>query len=119
MIKRAKVGGEIGANGAAYKGGQFINTVADNPKGEAAGNAKPERKREVAPYVWEVAPDAGMIPLRVTFDSFAKFDRETQTYALRTDAGLAETLAYYGKDERDITPLIAAFNSGQRWTTAD
>lgn len=36
MKRQAKRGGEVGANGAQYAGGQFINTVAENPKGTAS-----------------------------------------------------------------------------------
>lgn len=54
--KRAKVGGEYGANGEFYEGGKFINTIAENQKKEGS-TAKKARKVEIAPYKWEVAPE--------------------------------------------------------------
>lgn len=57
--KQATKGGEYGANGEFYKGGAFINTVAENPKGSTKSK-KATRKQEVAPYVWEVAPEGMM-----------------------------------------------------------
>ena len=50
-MHNAKKGGEFGANGEWYKGGQF---VADTEDWEKTHNYKP-RKVCVAPYQWEVA----------------------------------------------------------------
>jgi len=57
---RAKAGGQVGANGEWYEGGQFIATT-DHAKSHKRA-AKSSGKVEVAPYVWEFAPE-GMAPI--------------------------------------------------------
>lgn len=44
--KRAKKGGEIGANGEFYEGGKFISTVEHNPK-RFGSSPKPVKLRKV------------------------------------------------------------------------
>ena len=51
--RRAASGGEIGKNGEAYKGGQFIANT-DHPKGQP--KAKKVRKSEIRPWVWAERP---------------------------------------------------------------
>lgn len=53
MAHNAKKGGEFGANGEWYKGGQFVADLEDTVKG--AGAARGPRKVCVAPYEWVVA----------------------------------------------------------------
>lgn len=48
--KQAKAGGEYGANGSFYKGGTFINTVAENAKGSAK---QPIARRAARPLTEE------------------------------------------------------------------
>ncbi len=50
--RRADVGGEVGPNGEFYKGGQFIATTEDRPKG---GNLSWESRPKTD---WEVQRDA-------------------------------------------------------------
>jgi hypothetical protein len=52
---RARRGGEVAPNGAFYKGGQFINTVANNPKQSNISKESKTRKLEVAPYQYVLA----------------------------------------------------------------
>ncbi len=52
MAHNAKAGGEIGANGEFYKGGQFV-ADSDHPKGCAAPHGR--HKIMTAPYYWIVA----------------------------------------------------------------
>ena len=54
MTIQAKKGGELGANGEYYKGGQWINTVEENPKGSSISVKRGKSKKcEIAPYVWQ------------------------------------------------------------------
>lgn len=55
MKTQAKKGGEFGANGEWYKGGSFINTVPENPKGIAKAKKK-SGKKQIFPYQWAVPP---------------------------------------------------------------
>lgn len=56
MAHNAKAGGEIGANGEFYKGGQFVADSADTVKGKYLASGP--RKICVEPYKWVVAaPD--------------------------------------------------------------
>lgn len=55
MAHNAKSGGEIGANGEYYKGGQF---VADNPNtAKGMAQKKGQRKIQIAPYKWVIAKE--------------------------------------------------------------
>ena len=56
MAHNAKKGGEIGANGEFYKGGQFVADSADTIKSKYLSRGS--RKIEVEPYTWIFAgPD--------------------------------------------------------------
>jgi hypothetical protein len=108
--KRAAAGGEFGANGEWYEGGKFINTVPENSKRN--GTAKRgQGKQEIAPYVWEVAPEEGMISL---YRQFAG------VFGIVID-GVAvvrcsqHTMNYYGKNIDQINDMITRWNAGERW----
>ncbi len=108
--KRAAAGGEFGANGEWYEGGKFINTVAQNSKRNGS-TKRGQGKQEIAPYVWEVAPEAGMISL---YRQFAG------VFGIVID-GVAvvrcsqHTMNYYGKTIDQINDMITRWNAGQRW----
>lgn len=57
--KRAKKGGETGANGEWYEGGRFIATT-DHAKKPGSNQTKTTGKRQIEQGVWEVAPMKGM-----------------------------------------------------------
>lgn len=111
-MARAKQGGEYGANGEFYKGGQFLNTVAENPKKEGS---KPKRKktgkREVAPYTWEVQP---------TPEARSIYTMLAGVYG-RVEGGQMvlninpQTLSYYGDEQAEIEALANRWNNGERW----
>lgn len=108
--KRARKGGEIAPNGEFYKGGQFINTIEENPKRHAI-TTKATGKREVAPYVWEVAPNA---------DARSIYKRIAGVYGRVEDGRMVlninhQTLAYYGDTMEEITALCDQWNAGNRW----
>tara|TARA_R110000782_G_scaffold12895_4_gene38151 strand:+ start:19158 stop:19511 length:354 start_codon:yes stop_codon:yes gene_type:complete len=106
---RAKKGGEIGANGEFYKGGAFIATT-DHAKG-APRKARKARKQEVAPYVWEVAPEDGLKSLFGALGGVEEFNEGKFTFNERLSA------SYYGSPEQvaQRKDRIAAFNNGERW----
>jgi len=110
---RAKKGGEYGANGDFYKGGTFINTVADRPKGRTQSRRKKRKKIEIAPYVWEFPPTEKAVSLWSQLAGiYARYDRKTKTLVFDC---LPETLAFYGSTEDEVKDLIAKWNAGDRW----
>ena len=60
--RRAKTGGEVGANGDLYRGGEFIaNTPM--PKVARRKATTSTRRFEIAPYTHEVAPSGDVCPI--------------------------------------------------------
>ena len=110
--KRAAVGGEFGANGEWYEGGEFINTVADNAKRNAK-KRNTTRKQEIAPYVWEV-PAEGKSSLYRQFAGIFGNVRNGVA-VLRTDDRLSTTVEYYGRTLAEATKMIEDWNAGVRW----
>ena len=113
--KRATKGGEFGANGEWYEGGKFINTIPENRKREGS-IPKRSHKQEVAPYVWEVAPE-GMNSLYRKFAGL--FGKVINGVAILTDGGngdrLPEILNYVGKTQEEAQSIIDRWNAGERW----
>lgn len=60
-MDRATKGGEFGRNGEWYNGGQFLPNTDLGKRGSDGG--KGNRKSEIAPYEWAVAPEDGMIAI--------------------------------------------------------
>lgn len=52
MAHHAKKGGEIGANGEFYKGGQFVADSEETIKGERKRKPSGSRKIQIEPYKW-------------------------------------------------------------------
>lgn len=114
---RAKAGGEYGANGEWYKGGAFINTVPENPKGEAKKVSK-TGKQQYENYKWMVSPIEGQ---RALFEMLAGFEMP-----IRSKENWKDIVAFeFNSALRGefATPefieirkaRIAAYNGGQRW----
>ena len=107
---RAKKGGELGANGEWYEGGKFIATT-ERPKSQAEIR-KATRKQETAPYVWEVAPEIGLVAIFPGLSGIEHFSRETKTFSFNLglcgDFAQADVIA--SRKNR-----IKAFNSGKKW----
>lgn len=106
---RASKGGEIGANGEFYKGGQFI-AKTDAPKKRSVKRTG-TGKQQVEPYKWEVAPE-GKKSLFAMLAGMEIFNRAEMNFSfnseLRLDFALPEVV------EKRMA-RIAAFNSGERW----
>lgn len=110
--RRAKVGGETGANGEWYEGGKFIANT-DRAKGhKSAGHAT--GRQLIAPGVFEIAPADELVAIfpQLTVGFFA-FDRETGLFGEVINEA---ALAYYGADR--LLSLRDKYNAGERWTTA-
>lgn len=107
--KRAKAGGERGANGEWYEGGKFINTVPENRKRE--GSAKRGNgKQEIAPFVWQVSPEGK----RSLYRQFAGvFGRVVDGVAVLMCS--EQTLAYFRTSHAEAQNLIDRWNAGERW----
>jgi len=112
--KRAAKGGEFGANGEWYEGGKFINTVPENAKKAVIAKPAKAARERVAPYQFETAPVAGLRSIyQATVGIVAT--HEGDCLAVRTDAGLADTLAYLGKSMEWAVSMVARWNAGERW----
>jgi hypothetical protein len=108
---RAPAGGAFGANGEWYEGGKFINTVAQNAKGSAK-SVTAQGKREIEPYVWAVAPEAGMFSIYSRWN--ALWVRGVNGYEPVNETALA----YYGTTREEVQSKIDAYEAGQRWEAA-
>lgn len=105
---RAAKGGQLGANGEWYEGGKFINTVPENAKRHKKSSAG-TGKVQIAPYVWEVAPE-GKRPIWVKFAGF-------EGSLVRNDLSLVSetTIAYYGLNMTELAELAKRWHAGERW----
>ena len=111
MQTRAKKGGEYGANGEWYEGGKFINTIPENRKREGSG-PKGTGKQEIAPCVWEVAPEGMRSIYKQVAGICGKLDHKSGTF---TYSANPQILAYIGKTAEECQTLIDLYNAGQRW----
>ncbi len=110
--KRAAKGGEVGANGEWYEGGKFINTIPENRKKEGS-TPRGTGKQEIAPYVWEIAPEGKRSLYRQFAGVFGNVVDGVAT--LRTDERLDQTCQYYGVGREQAEDLIQRWNAGERW----
>ena len=116
MAHKAKAGGEIGANGEFYKGGQF---VADNPNTAKGSNPKKsQHKIQIEPYKWVVA-DADEFPIMnaAGIGTVSKFDDTYDIYNYQKIV-LADDAEYLckrnGWNLEQIKNFIARYNAGER-----
>lgn len=107
--KRAKAGGELGANGEWYEGGRFINTVPQNAKRYGSHKSKP-RKSEVEPYKWEVAPEGKASIYRMFAGVFGKMV-DGRLVVLCNE----QVFAYTGRSREEAQELADRYNAGERW----
>lgn len=107
--KRAAKGGEVGANGEWYEGGRFINTVAEQPK-RYGSVARKACKMEVAPFVWEVAPE-GKTSIYRQFAGIWGKCVDGKLVVLASE----QTFRYFGKTAEYAQSLADRWNSGERW----
>ena len=112
--KRAKQGGEYGANGEWYDGGRFINTIPENPKKAGSNRRGGPRKVEVEPSKWEESRE-GQFPIFSIVGTQAGWvDRWDESKGIVPDEN---GIRFYGSTWRgwDVTELCKLYNAGQRW----
>jgi len=107
---RANPGGQIGANGEFYKGGQFIART-DRPKGQPVRHKK-TGKREIEPFVWVLPPVEGAQAIFPRLSGRHPWNRDTKTFGFNEEF-IEDLGPIDGARERQ---LINLFNSGERWT---
>ena len=104
--RRAKTGGEIGANGEEYKGGQFIANT-DKPKSKPV---KKSGKQCIELYKWEV-PAEGM---------WSVWDRILHAFGGWEDYSTKKKIIVHPQYEN--TPsgkMVELWNKGQRWLSVE
>lgn len=119
MTIRAKAGGEIAPNGEFYKGGQFINTVAVNPKQAAIARKGNSNKRvEIAPYHWVINRESeGLTPIYGLLAGIVKI-KETCFKSgdwLADKSSASDQAITYCFPNGDFDYYVDAFNAGKRW----
>lgn len=107
--KRAPKGGAYGANGEWYEGGKFINTVAENGKRHGS-KPRGTGKQEIAPYVWEIAPEGKKSLFRQWAGIFGKL---IDGKAVMTCS--QQTLDYFCTTREQAQQLMDRWNAGERW----
>lgn len=117
MAHRAMRGGEIGANGEFYQGGQF---VADNPntvKGSAARTSG-KHKIEIEPYKWITAENGEKSIFSSLVGTIARWiygnDRKTDFKQIELVPNAAELCKRNGWNLAAATDLVARYNAGER-----
>ena len=112
MAHHAKKGGEIGANGEFYKGGQFVADCEDTVKGLRQHPHKKTRKVQIAPYQWvEVDRDYDSIFEHLVFGvvKWADWGKKVELAE-----GAAEICTRCEWNLDNFKALIDKWNAGER-----
>lgn len=132
-MNQAKKGGEKGLNGEQYKGGQFLPSSERTVKGAVKIKAS-SGKKEIAPFVWQVAPADDMLSIYDRISHYCIDNRRACEFVkgqgfvalqLAPDKFTAQGLMLISV-EPHICPmgeqrlawvkmLIERFNNGERW----
>jgi hypothetical protein len=110
MTMRAKTGGETGMNGEQYKGGQFLPNTA-LPKMQNKAKATGSKKQEIAPYVWEAAPEGKQSVYR-TYNVVWQWEVRGKTFKAIDNE---KTLAYFCIAKEKAQEMADKWNNGERW----
>jgi hypothetical protein len=114
--KRAKIGGEVGANGEFYEGGKFIATT-DHSKRHGSVKRKP-RKVQIRPFEWVIA-EPGQRPIfSIVGAGAAYIDRYDTSKGIAPYAPAFEMYGdrmYNGETLENIKNLCDRFNAGEIW----
>lgn len=108
--KRAKAGGEFGANGEWYEGGKFLNTVPENRKREGSHPKRAAGRVEIEPYVWATPEDGQRSIYRRMQGNFGRIENGVMVVRVSQ-----QTLAYFGETLESVQSMADAYNSGIRW----
>lgn len=103
--KRAKSGGEYGANGEWYEGGKFIAT-ADRQKRKT--QHRKGRKVEIEPYVW--VQDTGRTPIMRRYGAYFWWEN-----GIPTGLNTKQVLDYYKQDPVEGERALSAYKAGKRY----
>lgn len=114
MAKQARRGGEIGINGEHYSGGQFMAGSETTVKGEhkAAKKAAKPSKQEIAPYVWEIAPEGQ----RAIYPQISAYCTRPVNNQIAIFAPARLHSGQFANQNERIISLVALWNAGERWT---
>lgn len=108
--RRAKKGGEVGANGEWYEGGKWI---ANTDASKRAGYRRPTGRQPIAPGEFAV-PEAGKFSLFQRWSSVWIRD-EDGSMRCRDDL----PIEYWGREYLDQAQQMAdRWNAGERWVDA-
>jgi hypothetical protein len=107
--RRAKKGGEVGANGEFYEGGKFIATT-DHPKSHKKSK-KISGKQEIEPGLWHASPE-GMMSIYRQLAGIESFNRSENKFTFNPSLKL-EFATPQAVARRNL--LIAKYNNGERW----
>lgn len=109
MKTRAKVGGEIGANGESYRGGQFI-AQTNKPKGE------PQRRQARRALVWP--GEFATVPegQQAIFGPVREFVYLVTADELAVKPNMTEAiLSMFGQSRASVQAVIDRLHNGERW----
>jgi hypothetical protein len=113
--RRAKAGGELGANGEWYEGGKFINTVKENAKRHGS-RPKQASKQQVAPYQWEIGPEGSRSLYMQFAGAWGRVENGVAVFAYGSDTDrLDHVLAYCGRTKAEGQAMLDRWNNGERW----
>lgn len=107
-MAQAKRGGQVGMNGETYKGGQFLPNT-ELPKRGGKKNPLATKKQQIAPYVWQVAPN-GEMSIFSNVQAFVRVQNDTMMIIAS-----AETLDYFKVDRAELQAKVDRWNNGERW----
>ena len=112
MNTRAKSGGQTGINGEWYNGGEFLPSSENTVKGEMkkVQLKKGSGKREIAPFVWEVAPE-GMRSI------YQKYHQVWKMEGGKMEVFKGINREYFGEAFlQEAQKMAERWNNGERWT---
>ncbi len=110
--RRARAGGELGANREFYRGGQFVNTVPENPKGTARSRPATARREEFAPFRYAEAPAPGLRAIYAQLAGIYAYDRGRDRFGDPPEAWRG----YVGAEHAaTLDALRERYNRGERW----
>lgn len=92
-MRQAKAGGEIGKNGEFYKGGQFLPSSENTIKG-AQKTQPPTGKQLIAPYVWEVAPEDGLLAIYARIEHSSRITNRSECEYVKGEGLVGAILEY-------------------------
>lgn len=118
--KRAKVGGELGANGEFYEGGKFINTIPENHKKHGSAPKAKARKQQWEAYKWGFAPEGKTHAIYQLIGTVLCPDRTTTLpsghYRVVVN-DVPAVVRHFGDESFGLSHQVLAdlFNAGERW----